>query len=171
MSARRDLPHFPDDDELPILFAIINGGQLRQAGPASQVTAAPADPETARLLGWTELGRGTATHGTVTIGQLHLPGAAPPGIQGSVRVFYRPEDLLLGTPPARTQAASSITAQTAQVLPTRPLARITLATAPSLTVLMLHRELESLHPQAGEPVTVTIPPGCVRIFPATPGAA
>jgi ABC-type nitrate/sulfonate/bicarbonate transport system ATPase subunit len=37
-------------------LAIINGGQLRQAGPASQVTAHPADPETARLLGWTELG-------------------------------------------------------------------------------------------------------------------
>jgi ABC-type Fe3+/spermidine/putrescine transport system ATPase subunit len=152
-------------------LAIINGGQLRQAGRASQVIAAPADPETARLLGWTDLGRGTATHGTVTTGQLHLPGAAPAGVQGSVRVFYRPEDLLLGTPPAGTQAAASLTAQTAQVLPTRPLARITLATDPALTVLMLHRDLESLHPQAGEPITVTIPPGCVRIFPAAPGAA
>ena len=46
-------------------LAIITGGQLRQAGPASQVTAAPADPETARLLGWTELGPGTAANGTV----------------------------------------------------------------------------------------------------------
>ena len=59
-------------------LAIIIGGQLRQAGPASQVIAAPADPETARLLGWTELGPGTADHGTVSTGQLRLPGAAPP---------------------------------------------------------------------------------------------
>ena len=152
-------------------LAIINGGQLRQAGPASQVIASPADPETARLLGWTELGPGTAAHGTVTAGQLRLPDHAPPGIQGSVRIFYRPEDLLLSTPPARTQTAASITAQAAQILPTRPLARITLAADPPLIILMLHRDLESLRPQAGEPITVTIPPGCVRIFPATPNTA
>ena len=82
-------------------LAILTGGQLRQVGPASQVTAAPADPETARLLGWTELGPGTADHGTVTTGQLRLPSAAPPGTHGPVRIFYRPEDLLLGTPARR----------------------------------------------------------------------
>ena len=85
-------------------LAIITGGRLSQAGPASQVTAAPADPDTARLLGWTELGPGTADRGTVTTGQLRLPDAAPPGIHGAVRVFYRPEDLILGTPPAGTQS-------------------------------------------------------------------
>jgi ABC-type Fe3+/spermidine/putrescine transport system ATPase subunit len=152
-------------------LAIINDGQLRQVGPASQVIAAPVDPETARLLGWTELGPGTAAHGAVTVGQLHLPDQAPPGIQGSVRIFYRPEDLLLGTPPPDTQAAASLTVQAAQILPTRPLARIILAADPPLTALLLHRDLESLSPQAGEPITVTILPGCVRIFPATPGTA
>jgi ABC-type Fe3+/spermidine/putrescine transport system ATPase subunit len=152
-------------------LAIINGGQLRQAGPASQVTAHPADPETARLLGWTELGPGTADHRTVTTGQLHLPDSAPPGTHGPVRVFYRPEDLILGTPPAGSQAAASLTAPAAQILPTRPLARITLAADPPLTALLLHRDLESLHPQPGEPITVTIPPGSVRIFPAAPETA
>ena len=149
-------------------LAIIIGGQFRQAGPASQVTAAPADPETARLLGWTELGPGTADRGTVTTGQLRLPGAAPPGTHGPVRIFYRPEDLLLGPPPAGTQAAASLTAPAAQILPTRPLVRITLAADPPLTALLLHRELETLRPQPGEPITVTIPPGSVRIFPAAP---
>ena len=152
-------------------LAIIIGGQLRQAGPASQVTADPADPDTARLLGWTELGPGTADRGTVTTGQLHLSGAAPPGIQGPVRIFYRPEDLLLGTPPPGPQAAASLTAPAAQILPTRPLARITLATAPPLTALLLHRDLETLRPQPGEPITVTVPPGCIRIFPAAPQTA
>jgi hypothetical protein len=36
-------------------LAIAVAGQLRQA---SQVTAAPADPDAARLLGWTHLGHG-----------------------------------------------------------------------------------------------------------------
>jgi len=152
-------------------LAILTGGQLRQAGPASQVTTAPADPETARLLGWTELGPGTADRGTVTTGQIHLPGAVPPGTHGPVRIFYRPEDLILGTPPAGTQAAASLTAPAAQILPTRPLARITLAADPPLTALVLHRVLESLHPQPGEPITVTVLPGSVRIFPAAPELA
>jgi ABC-type sulfate/molybdate transport systems ATPase subunit len=152
-------------------LAILTGGRLRQAGPASQVTADPADPETARLLGWTELGPGTADRGTVTTGQLHLPGAAPPGTHGPVRIFYRPEDLLLGTPPAGSQAAASLTAPAAQILPTRPLARITLAADPPLTALLLHRDLEALHPQPGDPITVTVPPGSVRIFPAAPDTA
>ena len=147
-------------------LAILTGGQLRQAGPASQVTTDPADPDTARLLGWTELGPGTAGRGTVTTGQLHLPGAAPPGTRGPVRIFYRPEDLLLGPPPAGAHAAASLTAPVAQILPTRPLARITLDTDPPLTALLLHRDLQSLRPQPGEPITVTVPPGSVRIFPA-----
>jgi ABC-type Fe3+/spermidine/putrescine transport system ATPase subunit len=152
-------------------LAVITGGRLRQAGPASQVTADPADPETARLLGWTELGPGTADRGTVTTGQLHLPGAALPGIHGPVRIFYRPEDMILGTPAPGTHPAASLTAPAAQVLPTRPLARITLAADPPLTALVMHRDLESLRPQPGEPITVTIPPGSVRIFPAAPDTA
>jgi ABC-type sulfate/molybdate transport systems ATPase subunit len=152
-------------------LAIIIAGRLRQSGPSSQLTAAPADPETARLLGWTELGPGTADRGTVTTGQLRFPGAAPPGTHGPVRIFYRPEDLLLGIPLAGTQAAASLTAPAAQVLPTRPLARITLAADPPLTALLLHRDLETLRPQAGEPITVTVPAGSVRIFPAAPDTA
>jgi hypothetical protein len=93
-----------------------------------------------------ELGPGTADRGTVSTGQLRLPGAAPPGTHGPVRIFYRPEDLLLGTPPDGTHAAASLTAPAAQILPTRPLARITLAADPPLTALVLHRDLQSLGP-------------------------
>ena len=88
-----------------------------------------------------------------------------------MRIFYRPEDLLLGTPPPARQAAASLTAPAAQILPTRPLARITLAADPPLTALVLHRVLESLHPQPGDPITVTVLPGSVRIFPAAPELA
>jgi ABC-type Fe3+/spermidine/putrescine transport system ATPase subunit len=148
-------------------LALIIAGQVRQTGPAGQVTAAPADPDAARLLGWTELGHGTAESGTARIGRLLLPGAALPHIQGPVRIFYRPEDLLLGTPPPGATAGASLTTQIQQILPTRPLARIFLATDPPVTALLLHRDLESLHLQAGEPVTATLPPSGVRIFPAT----
>ena len=149
-------------------LALITGGQLRQTGPTSQVTAAPADPDTARLLGWTELGPGTAANGTVQAGQLLLPGAAPTGIQGPIRIFYRPEDLTLSTPSAGASAAAGLTAPIRQILPTRPLARITLASDPPITALLLHRDLETLHLHAGKPVTATFPPAGIRIFPIPP---
>ncbi|MFY9773725.1 MAG: ABC transporter ATP-binding protein [Trebonia sp.] len=147
-------------------LAIITDGRLRQAGPASQVAAEPADPGTARLLGWAELGPGTAAHGSVRAGQLTLPGAAP-GIDGPVHAYYRPEEVLLGPPPQNTPPAASLTAPVSQVLPTRPLARITLASDPPITALLLHRDLPSRLMQPGDLIQATLPPSGVRIFPAT----
>jgi ABC-type sulfate/molybdate transport systems ATPase subunit len=148
-------------------LAVIVSGQLRQAGPASQVAAEPADQDAARLLGWSELGPGTATDAAVRAGQILLPDAAPPAAHGPVHIFYRPEDVLLGTPAPDAPAGASLTAQIERILLTRPLARITLASDPPITALMLHRDLEQLDVQAGRPVEATLPPGCVRIFPAT----
>jgi ABC-type Fe3+/spermidine/putrescine transport system ATPase subunit len=147
-------------------LAIIVAGQLRQTGPARHVAADPADPDAARLLGWTELGRGTAERGAVRAGQLLLPDAAPPDHQGFVHVFYRPEDVLLGTPASDSRAEPSLTAQIAQVLPTRPLARVSLASDPPVTALMLHRDLGRLDLQPGTPAEATLPAAGVRVFPA-----
>ncbi|MGH3188923.1 MAG: ABC transporter ATP-binding protein [Streptosporangiaceae bacterium] len=148
-------------------LAVIADGQLRQTGPASHIAAEPASADVARLLGWSELGHGTAADGTVQAGQIQLPGAAPAGIRGPVHIFYRPEDVLLAAPAPGTPAGATLTAQIGQVLPTRPLARISLASHPPLTALMLHRDLERLHAQVGTPIQATLPPGGVRIFPAT----
>lgn len=147
-------------------LAIITAGQLRQTGPASQVTAGPADPAAARLLGWAELGRGTATRGTARAGQITLPGIAA-GLDGPVHLYYRPEDVLLGPQPPGTPPAATFTAPVSQILPTRPLARITMASDPPITALLLHRNLASLHPQPGEPILVTLLPDTVRVFPDT----
>jgi ABC-type sulfate/molybdate transport systems ATPase subunit len=148
-------------------LALIVAGQLRQTGPASQVAAEPADPDAARLLGWSELGHGTTQHQAVRVGQLLLPDAAPLGIHGPVHVFYRPEDVLLGTPDPDTPAGASLTAPIAQVLPTRPLARVSLASDPPVTALMLHRDLERLRLQTGASAAATLPPSSVRVFTAT----
>lgn len=148
-------------------LALIVAGQLRQTGPASQVAAEPAAADAARLLGWSELGRGTTQHQAVRAGQLLLPDAAPPGIQGPVHIFYRPEDVLLGTPAPDAPAGASLTAQITQVLPTRPLARVSLASDPPVTALMLHRDLERLRLQTGTWATATLPAASVRVFPAT----
>jgi molybdate transport system ATP-binding protein len=145
-------------------LAIITAGQLRQAGPASQVTAQPADPGTARLLGWTQLGHGTASHGTIRAGQLTIPGAAP-GLDGPVHLYYRPEEVLLGPQPPDTAPAAALTAPVSQILPTRPLARITLASDPPITSLLLHRDLPSPRPQPGDSIQAIIPTHCLRIFP------
>jgi ABC-type Fe3+/spermidine/putrescine transport system ATPase subunit len=149
-------------------LAILIGGQLRQTGPASHLTTHPADPDTARLLGWTELGPGTATHGTITAGQLHLPDPAPLDTHGPVRIFYRPEDLTLSAAPSGTPPPVSMTAPASQILPTRPLARITLASDPPITALLLHQHLEALHLRPGDPVTASFPPASLHIFPMSP---
>jgi ABC-type Fe3+/spermidine/putrescine transport system ATPase subunit len=146
-------------------LAIIIGGRLAQAGPADRVTAAPADPDAARLLGWSHLGSGTiAEPGTVRVGQFIFPAVAGPQVTGAVQVYYRQEDVVLG---AATEAGpDSAGTAIGEIIPTRPLARITLASDPPLTALILHRDLERLRAQAGDPVTAALPPASVLAFPS-----
>jgi hypothetical protein len=54
-----------------------------------------------------------------------------------------------------------------EIIPARPLARISLASDPPLTALILHRDLERLRAQAGDPVTAALPPASVLAFPST----
>lgn len=144
-------------------LAVIVGGQLRQTGPAANVTAEPADPDIARLLGWSELGHGTAAGGTVRIGQLVLRNTAE-GPHGPVQAFYRPEDVELRPTTPDEPADGSLTAQVDRIVYTRPLARITLGCDPPITALMLHRDIERLQLMAGIPVQVNLPPGSLRVF-------
>ena len=146
-------------------LAVITAGQLRQTGPAAQVSASPADPAAARLLGWTELGQGTAAGGTVRTGQLILSGTSP-RIDGPVHVYYRPEEVLLGPPPPDTPPAATLIAPVSQILLTRPLARIIIAAEPPVTALLFHKDLPP-HAKPGVPIPVTIPPDSVRVFPGT----
>ena len=151
-------------------LAIITGGRLTQAGPASQVTAAPAGADAARLLGWSHLGSGIiAGPGTVRVGQFTFKGVTGPQVTGAVQVYYRPEDVLLGSQPpdAAGQGADGIVTVIGEIIPTRPLARISLTSDPPLTALILHRHLERLRAQAGDPVTAALPPASVLAFPST----
>jgi ABC-type Fe3+/spermidine/putrescine transport system ATPase subunit len=149
-------------------LAVIVAGQLRQAGPAATVAAEPADPDIARLLGWSELGHGTAADGTVRIGQLMLHDATA-GVHGHVQAFYRPEDVELRPTTPDTAAGASLTAQVGRIVHTRPLARITLRSDPPIAALMLHRDIARLSLTPGDPVQVSLPPGSLRIFPTRPG--
>src|SRR6185437_14123214 len=155
-------------------LAIIIGGRLVQAGPAGQVTAAPAGQAAARLLGWVHLGSGAiAEPGTVRAGQFTFPDVTGPQATGTVQVYYRPEDVLLdrhpenpaGTADPAGTGADGVVTVIGEIVPTRPLARISLASDPPLTALVLHRDLERLQARAGEPVTATLPPASVRAFP------
>ena len=149
-------------------LAVIVGGQLRQTGPAATVAAKPADPDVARLLGWSELGRGTADGGTARIGQLVLRKAAE-GLHGPVQAFYRPEDVELRPTTLDAPADGSITAQVDRIVHTRPLARITIGCDPPIATLMLHRDIDRLQVTAGNAVQVNLPPGSLRVFQARTG--
>jgi len=145
-------------------LAIIIGGRLTQTGPADQVTASPAGPDAARLLGWSHLGCGTVIEpGTVRVGQFTFPGVTDPQATGAVQVYYRPEDVVLGV--ATETGPDSAGTTIAEIVPTRPLARITLASNPPLTALILHRDLERLRTHAGDPVTTALPRASVLAFP------
>jgi ABC-type Fe3+/spermidine/putrescine transport system ATPase subunit len=148
-------------------LAVIVGGQLRQTGPATTVAAEPADPDVARLLGWSELGHGTAGSGTARIGQLALDDVAD-GLYGAIQAFYRPEDVELSATTPDTPADGSITARVGRIVHTRPLARITLSSDPQIAALMLHRDIDRLRLTAGDPVQVRLPPGSLRIFQTNP---
>jgi ABC-type Fe3+/spermidine/putrescine transport system ATPase subunit len=148
-------------------LAVIAGGQLRQTGPAATVAGEPADPDVARLLGWTELGHGTAADGTVRIGQLVLRDAAG-SLYGPVQAFYRPEDVQLSPTTPDAPADGSLTAQVRRIVHTRPLARITLTSDPPIAALMLHRDIGHLRLDAGDPVQVSLPPGSLRIYQTRP---
>lgn len=144
-------------------LVVIVGGQLRQTGPAAPVAAEPADPDIARLLGWSELGHGTAASGTVRIGQLVLRDTAE-GPHGPVQAFYRPEDVELRPTAPDERADGSLTASVERIIRTRPLARITLGCDPPIAALMLHRDINRLQLAAGNPVKVNVPPGGLRFF-------
>jgi ABC-type Fe3+/spermidine/putrescine transport system ATPase subunit len=147
-------------------LAVIAGGQVRQTGPTGQVSGEPADPDVARLLGWTELGHGTAANGTTRIGQLILRDPAVTGLHGPVQAFYRPEDVQLYPDAPATFADGKLTARVERIVGTRPLARVTLSSDPPITALMLHRDIDRLQLTAGGAIAITLPAGSLRIFPA-----
>jgi ABC-type sulfate/molybdate transport systems ATPase subunit len=151
-------------------LAIIVAGQLRQAGPAAQVAAEPAHPDTARLLGWMELGHGTADHGTARIGQLVFGGPAATGLQGPIEAFYRPEDIELSHDTRGSPEAASMVAHVLQIIGTRPLARVSLNADPPIAAHILHRDLHRLQLTTGQPIRVNLPPGSVRLFDGCPRA-
>jgi ABC-type Fe3+/spermidine/putrescine transport system ATPase subunit len=146
-------------------LAVIVGGQLRQTGPAGQVSAEPAEPDVARLLGWTELGHGLAANGTTRIGQLVLRDPAATGLDGPVHAFYRPEDVQL-RPVTSDTPTGTFTAHVERILRTRPLARITLTSDPPIAALLLHRDIDRLQLTVGDAIAVGLPPGSLRIFQA-----
>jgi molybdate/tungstate transport system ATP-binding protein len=146
-------------------LAVIVAGQLRQTGPAATVAAEPADPDVARLLGWTELGHGTASGGTAQVGQFAFNGMAA-RLDGPVHAFYRPEDVQLSHTTADTPSGAILTAQVDRIVRTRPLARITLTCDPPIAALMFHRDIDRLQLAAGNTVHIELPPGSFRIFQA-----
>ena len=145
--------------------AVIVAGQVRQVASPHEIGAKPADETCARLLGWSELGVGNLDRGVLTLGDLVIPAFGMfAGWSGPVLVFYRPEAVLLAGDATATPEGVAFKAVIERVQPTTPLARITLAGRPGLTVLLLPRDFGRLGLQAGATVDVQLPRDSVRVF-------
>ncbi len=146
-------------------IAVLAGGRLRRAGTAPEVAASPGDQAAARLLGWRELGRGTVSQGTLRIGRLTLNVAGLSAHEGPADVFYRPEAVVIGRHGPPASAAGHFTARIDRILPTVPLAHVSLAGMPAVTALLLHRQLADLGLLAGEQAGVAFPPEALHVIP------
>jgi len=145
---------------------IVVDGRFRQLGTRREVARSPADEVVARLLGWLELGHGTLERGRVSVGDLTLTNISD-DYSGPVYVFYRPEEVLLGDASPEVSATGQFFGVIESVLLTVPLARVTIGSKPSVTVLMLHRDLDRLALRPGVTVAAVIPPGALRLIRAT----
>jgi ABC-type Fe3+/spermidine/putrescine transport system ATPase subunit len=149
--------------------AVIVDGELRQIQAAHEIASSPVDEDVARLLGWTELGRGTIDRGNINLGDLTLPAHDLANQTSSpVTVLYRPETVLLGPAGKASAPALRFTRTIKRVLPTVPLARVLIAGDPSLTALVLPRELPRIGLRAGARIEVHLPVGSLRTFIRTP---
>lgn len=154
-------------------IAVIANGQLRQIELAEEITSRPADADVARLLGWIELGRGSIQRGQITLGDVTLEAHHLADHEARpVTVYYRPENVLLGSTAAATSASGARITRTIQkILPTVPLTRVLIAGTPPLTVLLLPREITQLNLRAGAPVEVQLPADSLQTFVPTPRPA
>ncbi|HXZ66575.1 MAG TPA: ABC transporter ATP-binding protein [Streptosporangiaceae bacterium] len=143
-------------------LAIIADGTIRQIGRARDVTSNPADAIAARLLGWTELGQGICEDDQVRIGDLRLPANGVGA--GRVKIFYRPEDLILYPSGGLANAPAGFAARIRQIDPTVPLARVTLTGTPGMTALVLHRDIQGFGLRAGDEVLMKLAPDAIRAF-------
>lgn len=145
-------------------LAIIADGTIRQAGNARDVMSHPADPVAASLLGWTELGRGVQETDNLRIGDLTLQASEAATGSAPVRIYYRPEDVLLRRADQPCSSGGNVTARIQHIDWTLPLARITITSTPVISVLSLHREIRIRNLEPGTDVKVTLPPDSVRVF-------
>jgi ABC-type sulfate/molybdate transport systems ATPase subunit len=148
--------------------AVVVAGQVRQLAGPHEIVSSPADDTCARLLGWSELGVGSLDHGMLTVGDLVIPSHdLLDGWNGPVSVFYRPEAVLLGADTAGAPGNARFEAAIDRVLPTTPLARVTLVGRPGITVLLLPRDLGRLDIRAGATVDAELPSDSLRVFRLT----
>ena len=157
-----------DRDEALIIgdeLAIIMAGRIHQVADTREIAANPADATVAPLLGWLELGSGDAERGHVTVGELRLATARlQVGLpEGPVRVFYRPEGVVLGADVPGLEG-TRFEAPVERIVPTAPLARITLGSRPAVTVLVLHRDLKRLGIERGARTLAGFLPESLRVF-------
>ncbi|HET7755021.1 MAG TPA: ABC transporter ATP-binding protein [Anaeromyxobacteraceae bacterium] len=152
-------------------IAVVIGGRIRQTGPVSEVFAAPADRDVARVVGTENVlpahvtsrsdGLATVTVGTATLLALDVAGA-PDDVFACIRaeeVTLEPRD---GAPTsARNRLAATVTVTALE----GPLVRVHLDCGFPLVALVTRKSADDLRIAPGANVAALVKAPAVRLVP------
>jgi len=102
-------------------------------------------------------------HGLLVLGALRL-AAAEHRDGTAMRVFYRPEDVILA-PAGYTDHPGRFATTVQQISPTVPLARINMGPTPRLSALVHRRDLDRLDLQVGGSTEVLLTSAAIQLWP------
>ncbi len=160
--------------------AVLEGGNITQAGSPTELVAAPATSFIAAFTGAELLLDGVVEHVDAD-GLVSVRLAAGAVLQGrpadgygtatagaAVHVAYRPEDVTLGAAAQQvaTSAVNRLSVIVHSLSPTGGLVRVRLAGAAPLTALLTRGSAETLGLAPGAPVTAYLKATALRVFRA-----
>jgi len=154
--------------------AVLIEGRLRQVGEPSQVFAAPADEEVATFLGVETIVPGlirSLEEGLAVVevaGGAHVEAASMLPAGSEVLVCLRPEDVVVGPPPAQptaTSARNRLSAAVRRLVNTGPQVRVELDAGFPLVALITKQSLEELALVEGSPVVASFKATAVHLIP------
>jgi len=148
---------------------VMKDGGIEQVGTPAEVYGRPATPFVADFVGRTNLLPATRLDdGRVQVGSQRFCCPEIPSVNGAaLRLFFRPEDVLVRGVDGATPNAAAAVVEKVEFL--GAYSRLTLrmeGIGQPLTADLSVNDLAEFHPRAGDTLQVAVPPDRLRVFAA-----